>query len=115
MSIAVDKNDVRKLLEDSAIVEEIAKGVMEDPEALGALAEEIADELSDVLEHDPDFRAKIIQSAMGNKTFRDRLVRKLAASPPRAQKRSRRAKVKNCSTSSDITSASRSPGRPRRA
>ena len=78
MSIEVDKNEVRKLLEDPALVEEIAKGVMEDPEALGNLAEEIADELSVVLKDDPDFRAKIIQSAMGNKTFRDRLVKKLA-------------------------------------
>ena len=78
VSISVKRKDVRKLLEDPAIVEEIAKGVMEDPEALGALAEEIADELSDLLKDDPDFWAKIIQSAMGNRTFRDRLVRKLA-------------------------------------
>ena len=78
MSIAVDKNEVRKLLEDPALVEEIAKGVMEDPEALGNLAEEIADELSVVLKDDPDFRAKIIQSAKGNNTIKERLIRKLA-------------------------------------
>ncbi len=78
VSIEVDKKDVHKLLQDPALVEEIAKGVMEDPEALGALAEEIADELSDVLENDPEFRTNIIQSAMGNKTFKDKLVKKLA-------------------------------------
>ena len=78
VSIVVDKNDVRKLLEDPGLVEEIAKGVMEDPDALGNLAAEIADELSDVLEDDPDFRAKIIQSVMGNKTLKARLLRKLA-------------------------------------
>ena len=81
MSIAVDKNEVRKILEDPALVEEIAKGVMEDPATLDNLAEEIADKLSDVLEDDPDFRAKIIQAAMGNKTFNGRLVRKLAEEP----------------------------------
>ncbi len=77
MGIDVNESDVRQLLQDPALVEEIARGVMEDPDALGELAEDIADELSDVLEDDPAFRAKIIQSAMGNKTFKDRLVKKL--------------------------------------
>ncbi len=78
MSIDVNASDVRQLLQDPALVEEIAKGVMEDPAALGDLAEDIADELSDVLEDDPEFRTKIIQSAMGNNAFRSRLVKKLA-------------------------------------
>ena len=77
--IEIDKSDVRKLLQDPQLVEEIAKGVMEDPSALDDLAEDIADELSDVLEDDPDFRAKIIQSAMGNEAFKSRLVKKLVA------------------------------------
>ena len=78
MGIDVNASDVRQLLQDPALVEEIAKGVMEDPSALSDLAEDIADELSDVLEDDPEFRAKIIQSAMGNNAFRSRLVKKLA-------------------------------------
>ncbi len=61
MGIDVNASDVRQLLQDPALVDEIAKGVMEDPEALSELAEDIADELSDVLEDDPEFRAKIIQ------------------------------------------------------
>ncbi len=77
MGIDVNANDVRQLLQDPALVEEIAKGVMEDSEAISDLAEDIADELSDVLEDDPEFRAKIIQSAMGNKTFKDQLIKKL--------------------------------------
>ncbi len=77
--IEIDKSDVRKLLQNPELVEEIAKGVMEDPSALDDLAEDIADELSDVLEDDPDFRAKIIQSAMGNEAFKNRLVKKLVA------------------------------------
>ena len=32
-----------------------------------------------MLEDDPDFRAKIIQSAMGNEAFKSRLVKKLVA------------------------------------
>ena len=77
--IEIDKSDVRKLLQNPELVEEIAKGVMDDPAALDELAEDIADELSDVLEDDPDFRAKIIQSAMGNEAFKNRLVKKLVA------------------------------------
>ena len=77
--IEIDKSDVRKLLQNPELVEEIAKGVMDDPAALDELAEDIADELSDVLEDDPDFRAKIIQSAMGNEAFKIRLVKKLVA------------------------------------
>ena len=78
MGIDVNASDVRQLLQDPALVEEIAKGVMEDPSTLDGLAEEIADELSDVLEDDPNFRANIIQSAMGNNAFRSKLVKKLA-------------------------------------
>ena len=78
VSTVVNKDDVHKLLEDPGLVEEIAKGVMEDPVTLDGLAEEIADELSDMLEDDPEIRANIIQSAMGNKAFKDRLLRKLA-------------------------------------
>jgi len=78
VGIDVNASDVRQLLKDPALVEEIAKGVMEDPATLDGLAEEIADELSDVLEDDPDFRANIIQSAMGNNAFRNKLVKKLA-------------------------------------
>ena len=78
MGIDVQDSDIRKLLKDPALMDEIAKGVMEDPVTLDSLAENIADELSDVLEDDPDFRANIIQSAMGNKAFKERLVKKLA-------------------------------------
>ncbi len=77
MGIA-DKVEVRKLLQDPTLVDEITKSVLENPSALKDLADDIADELSDVLEDDPDFRSKIIQAAMGNETFKNRLVEKLA-------------------------------------
>lgn len=77
MSLA-DKVEVQKLLEDPTLVDDISKSVLENPAALKNLADDIADELSDVLEDDPDFRSKIIQAAMGNETFKSRLVQKLA-------------------------------------
>ena len=78
MGIDLNSSDVRQILDDSALVEDIVKGVIEDPVTLDGLAEEIADELSDVLGDDPDFRAKVIEAAIGNKTVRARLVTKLA-------------------------------------
>ncbi len=77
MSIA-DKVEVQKLLEDPTLVDDISKSVLENPAALKNLADDIADELSDVLEDDPNFRSKIIQAAMANETFKSRLVQKLA-------------------------------------
>ncbi len=77
MGIA-DKADVRKLLQDPTLVDEITASVLENPAAVEDLADDIADELSDVLEDDPDFRSKIIQAAMGNEAFKSRLVKKLA-------------------------------------
>ncbi len=77
MGIA-DKVEVRKLLQDPTLVDEITKAVLENPAAVDDLADDIADELSDVLEDDPDFKSKIIQAAMANKTFKSRLVEKLA-------------------------------------
>ena len=77
MGIA-DKAEVRKLLEDPTLVDDITKSVLENPAAGKDLADDIADELSDVMEDDPDFRSKIIQAAMGNEAFKSRLVRKLA-------------------------------------
>ena len=77
MSIA-DKAEVRKLLQDPTLIDEITKSVLENPSALNDLADDIAGELSDVLEDDPDFRSKIIQAAMGNEAFKSRLVKKLA-------------------------------------
>ncbi len=77
MSLA-DKVEVQKLLQDPTLVDDMSKAVLENPAALKDLADDIADELSDVLEDDPDFRSKIIQAAMGNETFKSRLVQKLA-------------------------------------
>ena len=77
MDIDLNESDVRQILQDSALMDQIVKSVMEDPVTLDRLAEEIADELSDVLEDYPSFRTKIIESAMGNKTFTKRIAEKL--------------------------------------
>ncbi len=45
----VEKTDVRKLMQDSKLIAEVAKAIGEDPETMDSLADDIADKLSDEL------------------------------------------------------------------
>ncbi len=78
MGFDIEESEVRKLLQDPNLVQEITEAMLTDPAALNELAEDIADELSDVLEDDPEFKSQIIQAAMANDTFKKRLMIKLA-------------------------------------
>ena len=75
----IQESDVRRLLQDPTLVAEIAKAVVEDPEAGASLASEIADELEDALEDDPELRRQIVEAAVGSSDFKTRIVRKLVA------------------------------------
>jgi len=77
MGMDINKTDVLKLLQDNALVNEVVKKVVDDPEVLDGLAEEVADEISDYLEDDPAIRQKIINAAIGSADFRKRVVREL--------------------------------------
>jgi 3-methyladenine DNA glycosylase AlkC len=78
MGFDFEDSEVHKLLQDPNLVKDITEAVLADPAALNELAEDIADELSDVLEDDPEFKSQIIQAAMANDTFKKRLMIKLA-------------------------------------
>ncbi len=78
MGFDIEESEVYKLLQDPNLAQEITEAVLADPGALNELAEDIADELSDVLEDDPEFKSQIIQAAMANDTFKKRLMIKLA-------------------------------------
>lgn len=75
----VKEADVRKLLQDQGLVAEIAKAVLEDPEALDDLAEDIADDLEDELEDDSGLRQAIVDAAIASPEFKKRIIRKLVA------------------------------------
>ncbi len=73
----LEKGDVQKLLQDEELMTDIAKAVVEDPEAMDDLAEDIADKLSDLMGDDPALRSKIVQTAIANPEFKKKIVRKL--------------------------------------
>lgn len=75
----LEESDIRRLVAEPQFAEQLTKALLEDPAALEELAEDIADDLGDVLEDDPTFRTKIMDAAMASEQFRSRLVRKLVA------------------------------------
>lgn len=75
----IEESDVRRLLEDETLVAEIAKAVVEDPESMESLADDIADYLSDELEDDPTLRKAIVDAATANPEFKKTIVKKLVA------------------------------------
>jgi len=77
MGMDVDTADVMKLLQDEKLVDEVVKKVVDDPEVLDELAEDIADEMSDYLEDDPAIKQKIINAALGNADFKKRVLKEL--------------------------------------
>ena len=72
-----EKADVRRLLQDEDLVQDIAKAVVADPDSMDDLASDIADKLSDELEDDPALRTKIVDTAIASPEFKQRIVKKL--------------------------------------
>ena len=70
----IKETDIKKLLQDDKLIDEIVKKVVEDPKVLDELADDIADELSDYLEDDPAIRQKIIDAAIQSEDFKKRIV-----------------------------------------
>lgn len=77
MGMDISKADVLKLLQDKKLVDEVVKKVVDDPEVLDELAEDVADEIADYLEDDPTVRQKIINAALGSADFKKRIVKEL--------------------------------------
>ncbi len=73
----VQETDVRSMLKDQSLIDEIIQAAVEDAEAMSELAEDVADELEDVLENDPSFRRKIVEAAISNAQFRTQVITKL--------------------------------------
>ena len=73
----VEKADVRQLLNNPELMDEVVNAVVNDPAAMTDLADDIADELSDLLEDDPTFKQKIVQAALATPAFKQRIVTQL--------------------------------------
>lgn len=73
----VEESDVRQLLTDETLVDDIIAALVNDPNVLQELAEDVADELEDLLEEDPTFRKKIVDEAISNPEFKKSVIQQL--------------------------------------
>ena len=72
-----DKAGVRRLLEDPELRQEIAHAALEDLEVMVSLADNVASDLSAVLYDDPAMMKQIVDVAISNPQFKQRVVKKL--------------------------------------
>lgn len=77
MGMDISTADVATLLKDNKLVDEIVKKVVGDPEALGELAEDVADQMAECLEDDPAIRQRILNGAFASPEFKKRIVEEL--------------------------------------
>ena len=72
-----EKTDVRRLLRDPELRTEIAKALVDDTEFMDSLADDIAGELSEELENDPEMLKDIVDVAVASPQVKQRIVKKL--------------------------------------
>lgn len=78
MGFDLSSRDIQKILKDGTLVDEVVKKVVDDPEVLADLAEDIAEEIADYLEDDPTVRQKLIDAAIKSPDFKKRVIKELA-------------------------------------
>jgi len=60
-----------------ALMDAVAKALVEDSDAMDTLAGDISDKLQDALEDDSEMRKRLADAAMGSDQFKKKLVAKL--------------------------------------
>ena len=75
----LNEGDAEKFLVDANLVDEIAGMVLSDKKLACDLADEMADQLEDVIGQDSTFMDKILSAAVDNDNFRQRVVQRVAA------------------------------------
>ena len=73
----IKEGDVSKLMQDPALLEQVVNGLIEDSTTMDALADDIADKLQDALEDDPAMRKRVVEAAIANSTFKQKIINKL--------------------------------------
>lgn len=77
MGFNISRADIMKVLDDESLVDEVVKKVVDDPDVLADLAEDMADEIADYLEDDPAIRQKLMDAAIKNPDFKKRVIKEL--------------------------------------
>ncbi len=70
-------NEISTLLQDEEFTNEVIQQAVASPEVVENLAAEIADELSDFMEDDPQFRSRLVTEALKRDDFRQHVIDKL--------------------------------------
>ena len=73
----IQESDVGRLFNDKALMDEIVSGLVEDPNTMDQLADDIADKMQDALEDDSDMRRRLVNAAVSNDVFKRKLIAKL--------------------------------------
>ncbi len=70
-------NEITTLLQDEEFTNAVIQQAVASPEVVENLAAEIADELSDLVEDDPQFRNRMITEALKRDDFKQQVIDKL--------------------------------------
>ena len=70
-------SEISTFLQDEEFTNGVIKRAVASPEVIENLAEEIADELSDFMEDDPQFRNRLVTEALKRDDFRQQVIDKL--------------------------------------
>ena len=70
--------DIEKLMQNDELINEVAKGLVENPDTLDSLVDDIAEKLEDELDTNSVLRQKVVDAAISNEQFRKKVVAKLA-------------------------------------
>jgi len=73
----LEDTDVQTMLKDKTLVNKVIQAAAKAPEAMSELAEDVADEIEDLLEDDPGYRRKFLKAAKSNPQFKTQVIRKL--------------------------------------
>ncbi len=70
-------NDISTLLQDEEFTNEVIQQAVASPEVVENLAADIADEISDFMEDNPQFRNRLVTEALKRDDFRQQVIDKL--------------------------------------
>ncbi len=70
-------NEISTLLQDEEFTNEVIQQAVASPGVIENLAAEIADELSDLVEDDPQFRNRMVTAALKRDDFKQQMIDKL--------------------------------------
>ncbi|MFH1519485.1 MAG: hypothetical protein ABIE75_02820 [Candidatus Omnitrophota bacterium] len=77
MGFDISKADVLNLLQNNKLMDAVIEKALDDPEVMDDLASSIADELSDVIEDNPQLSSQLLEAAMKDSTLKKRIIKKL--------------------------------------